>query len=125
MPQMCEIQPGRYDKSDLLWFYRGERHVPVDQPFPSREMHTDYCRHRMLQPELHLSLQGKVHIEILQPTRWGWSDMSLMGSLIWSREDSDSIELFVENCGKFYLRKGAKPTGTELAPGHRTRSSKV
>ena len=87
--------------------------MPVDQPFPTPEMYNDYCKHRMLQ--LHVSPERKVFIEILQPDKRGWSDMSLTGNLIWSRVDNDSIELFVENCGKFYLRKGAQPTSTEPA----------
>lgn len=111
--------PGVYTKPNLLWFYRGQK---LDAPFGNQFDNGDYFDHRM--DYLRVYPEGDVFIKIWRPEddpnvggqdgsgniQWGWSDMSLAGKLIQCREQDDVMELVVEDCGKFYMRRDAQPT---------------
>lgn len=94
--------PGRYE-TGLLWFFRGHK---LNIPFGFRENHPDYLDHDMKYIQIYED--GDVFIRIRQPPWDGnddWSDMNLAGKLIQCREQDGVMELVVEDCGKFYMKK--------------------
>lgn len=116
--QHATIQVGRYASHALSWFYRGERVLPLDCPFPCKRERLEYGgqfryeREKML--VLDVQEDGYVHVLIRRDPRtrepgddrvWG-----LMGKLLQCRTDGTLTEALVEDCGKFYIKNGAEPS---------------
>jgi hypothetical protein len=109
------ILPGVYQGRDLLRFSRN--HTP-NAPFGSKREDLRYVRCSMDFLLLHPT--GNVVVRIWKPARecrWGayeWQNVNLEGKLVQCRRQGAEVELLLENCGKFFIRSGARPTPVDF-----------
>lgn len=116
--QYVTIPVGRYASHALSWFYRGEKVLSLDCPFPCKWERNDFREQFRYEDEKMLVLDvqedGYVHVLILRDPRkvepgddrvWG-----LMGKLLQCRTDGFLTEVLVKDCGKFYIQSSAEPS---------------
>lgn len=112
------IENGRYNADDLFFFYNNDREIPFATPFPSR--HLNLCDKMLVmdvQANGHVTVIMKhqnpifLHHKPLVQRVWERS-----GKLIASRSDGALTELWVKDCGRFYVRDGAMPSPIDCSP---------
>lgn len=115
------IENGRYNADNLLFFYRHDREIPFATPFPTQPPATT-CNNMLV-----MDVQEDGHVTVIMKTQdpiYMYAHCNRIvqrievesGKLIASRSDGVMTELWVKDCGRFYVRDGAVPSPIDCSP---------